>query len=330
MILLTFLFNWCVRSEFCTATRNYAKRQLNWYRKDKSFLFVRSRRRNMEKTAADHATSEEVLHWASVPRSTFDDAVSTQIAVNDALTELRQRSKVPYAYLPDTHARRVALCWMINNGEVRVPTEADVVPLTAQPSLTPSAMSKSYAKKMARLNFKSAKKAAAGGDAEDALAAASQSNPVPGTVDGLYEEAESTSSPERSLVPPWAVSILDEKQGITPTGLAASLNSDLSALGRLIVVYSKQIIQIWCFFACLIVSFLPARFFVFMNDSVPDVRNTGVDNNKLKLFVSRVTTAESSLSYEDLIAEAIGWRTKLLAEKRDILIQFLKEETEKP
>ncbi len=63
---------------------------------------------------------------------------------------------------------------------------------------------------------------------------------------------------------------------------------------------------------------------------MPDVRNTGVDNNKLKLFVSRVTTAESSLSYEDLIAEAIGWRTKLLAEKRDILIQFLKEETEKP
>ena len=78
-------------SDFCTATRNYAKRQLNWYRKDKNFLFVRSRRHFVgKKERADSKTADEVYHWASASRADFDAAVTQQLEVADALAELRQ------------------------------------------------------------------------------------------------------------------------------------------------------------------------------------------------------------------------------------------------
>ncbi len=87
---ITFSFHLC--RDFCTATRNYAKRQLNWYRKDKNFLFVRSRRHFVKnKALADEMTAEEVQHWATVPRREFDQAVSQQLAISEALTELRKR-----------------------------------------------------------------------------------------------------------------------------------------------------------------------------------------------------------------------------------------------
>lgn len=54
-------------SEFSSATRNYAKRQLNWYRKDKAFLFLLIRRPNpLGQTAPEGKVGKNGYTWINL------------------------------------------------------------------------------------------------------------------------------------------------------------------------------------------------------------------------------------------------------------------------
>eukprot|EP01032_Pedospumella_encystans_P020803 gene20803-23627_t len=298
-------------ADFSTATRNYAKRQLNWYRKDKNFLFVRSRRHFVtNKALADEKTAQEVQHWATVPREEFDHAVAQQVAISDALFELRQRHKVPASFVPDTHERRVALAWMVNHNEVKIPTEEELnyVP----PPVDPNELSKSARKRIAKLQRLAYKKAARrskgeaeemsvdGSDVEGELEDASIANLLATNAEAVKTDADAGAGLEapaevagdspapvvKREMPAWAVSIQDQSKGITPD-LLKLWKSDLSAV-------------------------------------VPDVRCTAVDVTH-KSYRNKMITTRFHESYQPLIAQVVYWRARLLQDKRDVLVRFLEE-----
>ena len=113
---------------FTTATRNYAKRQLNWYRKDDSFLFVSMDRQSRSKETAYAHMAEEIWHWATVPREEFEQVTTRQVQLNAALQQLRSRKHVSPTYLPDTDVKRTALSYLLHRGELRLPRPYDAAP----------------------------------------------------------------------------------------------------------------------------------------------------------------------------------------------------------
>jgi hypothetical protein len=128
---------------FCSATRNFAKRQLNWYRKDHMFLFVDMDRKNVPKEVAYATAAEEVWHWATAPREEYDAALSQQLAVTAAVTDLRRKERVPEDYLPDTPAKRLALSWLLYQGELKTfawqsPLVSEKKAQSKQPAATPA------------------------------------------------------------------------------------------------------------------------------------------------------------------------------------------------
>ena len=71
-------------ADFATATRNYAKRQLHWYRKDKAFLWLKIDR--SEDSLATSTNEEpyrqvarEILHWNELPDSNFRQTIKRQM-----------------------------------------------------------------------------------------------------------------------------------------------------------------------------------------------------------------------------------------------------------
>jgi tRNA dimethylallyltransferase len=69
--------------DFAASTRNYARRQLQWFRRDPAFLWVRIDRGSGSSDAAAEPyrqVADEVLHWLSAPREEFDAIVAKQIA----------------------------------------------------------------------------------------------------------------------------------------------------------------------------------------------------------------------------------------------------------
>jgi tRNA dimethylallyltransferase len=114
-------------SEFATSTRNYARRQHNWYRKDNNFMFLKIRRDDMmssnsnskhnkvsgkkrkhsthdQKSAAIPAKdknkpyadiAKEVLHWLTVSRGEYDHALSQQIECANLYNIYAQSKKLP-------------------------------------------------------------------------------------------------------------------------------------------------------------------------------------------------------------------------------------------
>jgi tRNA dimethylallyltransferase len=64
---------------FRTATRNYAKKQITWYRKDNSFLWVQMKR-GEEKGDPYERAATEIEHWISVDDNEFSDLVSIQVS----------------------------------------------------------------------------------------------------------------------------------------------------------------------------------------------------------------------------------------------------------
>lgn len=58
---------------------------------------------------------------------------------------------------------------------------------------------------------------------------------------------------------------------------------------------------------------------------MPDVRSTN-EVEKLRTYKSRVTAPECVPVYAELVEQAVAWRARLLAEKRDVLVRFLQEE----
>ena len=83
-------------SDFATATRNYAKRQLHWYRKDMSFLWLKIVRPD---AMANRTTEEEpyrevareILHWNSFPASNFRQMIKHQVQKGSAVAAIRSK-----------------------------------------------------------------------------------------------------------------------------------------------------------------------------------------------------------------------------------------------
>ena len=81
--------------QFATATRNYAKRQLQWYRKDSSFLWLKIDRKGVEKDdlAPYNKVCEEIKHWCAISPSDFDIVIQQQVQRGLAVTAARNRKK---------------------------------------------------------------------------------------------------------------------------------------------------------------------------------------------------------------------------------------------
>lgn len=214
----------CARRSFCTATRNYAKRQLNWYRKDHMFLFIDINRKDVPKQEAYTTAAEEVWHWATVPRAEFDAAVSEQVAVHSALSELRSRRGVPGDYMPDTPAKRVALSWLLRQGEYRVPGQA--------PKKEDAALLESERRRRQKLESRNARRKAwetlkAPDDVTATLAAeitgAKLSDPDNEHDNGTYAQMpglfDAAADRKFRSLPGWVDCIFDESQGVTPATL---------------------------------------------------------------------------------------------------------------
>ena len=114
-------------ANFATATRNYAKRQLQWYRKDMSFLWLRIERPDAvaSKTTEEEPyrqVAREILHWNGLPASNYRQMIKHQVqkgsavaAVRSKLTKYKSRMKV------DGEMEWLAVAALVAKGELQPP-----------------------------------------------------------------------------------------------------------------------------------------------------------------------------------------------------------------
>jgi hypothetical protein len=72
-----------VDRSFATATRNYAKRQLQWYRKDKSFLWIRS--------SQSESVATEIVHWSGRFKEEIVSIIDSQCQQDEAAKLAKQK-----------------------------------------------------------------------------------------------------------------------------------------------------------------------------------------------------------------------------------------------
>jgi hypothetical protein len=123
-----------VLSNFATATRNYAKRQLHWYRKDDKFLWLQIARPDPAAQSTDRSpymrVAEEVQYWCRLPDNVYQKAIDNQMKSSQALTTVRGRKYHGHNFeIPHLFAR-MALAYAIAKGEVKVPDWAIPKPPT--------------------------------------------------------------------------------------------------------------------------------------------------------------------------------------------------------
>jgi len=83
-------------NSFATATRNYAKRQLHWYRKDKAFLWmqVQWRQGDGQGNAPYSRMLRELCHWKDIDRDKYVRMVKHQVRRAEAAGKMRQLVKL--------------------------------------------------------------------------------------------------------------------------------------------------------------------------------------------------------------------------------------------
>jgi tRNA A37 N6-isopentenylltransferase MiaA len=65
--------------QFSKVTRNYAKRQMHWYRKDANFLWIHDTSNNNNDKSAQRV-AEEIYHWTyMVSRSEYETSLNAQV-----------------------------------------------------------------------------------------------------------------------------------------------------------------------------------------------------------------------------------------------------------
>ena len=65
--------------DFRTVTRNYAKKQINWYRKDDSFLWLQMDRSQGTALEACDKSAREILHWMDVSIEEYNKLTQDQV-----------------------------------------------------------------------------------------------------------------------------------------------------------------------------------------------------------------------------------------------------------
>jgi hypothetical protein len=111
---------------FATATRNYAKRQLQWYRKDKAFLWLRIHRPDPLALSSDlepyDRVAQEVLFWCSQGPSNFRQSVRQQLQRASAVYAVRQRKHHGHGLLRRADENEwLAVAALVHSGELKPP-----------------------------------------------------------------------------------------------------------------------------------------------------------------------------------------------------------------
>ena len=126
---------------FCTATRNYAKRQFQWYRRDKAFLWTRITRPGLDTAAAAKTASSageaasapdpaepyaraaaELLHWCSQPQSNFGQAIKHQLQRSASVAAIRSRMHHGHRMkVAGSVHDWIAVAALVHSGELRPP-----------------------------------------------------------------------------------------------------------------------------------------------------------------------------------------------------------------
>lgn len=81
-------------NKFSSATRNYAKRQLLWYRKDSEFLWLEMTRpgpavKNSDDLKPYQSVMNEIMYWCSVPYTQYKRVVNEQLSRAGAIKTVR-------------------------------------------------------------------------------------------------------------------------------------------------------------------------------------------------------------------------------------------------
>lgn len=155
--------------EFATATRQYSKRQLKWYRQDENFLWLeifrsqqvgnafdlsqknatngvvngacvhegseeRSTVAETDKYAPYRRVKDEILHWLAKDRATFEKVKADQIKCGHSVSAYRdQKRKVPFPSCADVYQLAVTQA-LLKAGELKVPSSWTSTPDGASPS----------------------------------------------------------------------------------------------------------------------------------------------------------------------------------------------------
>jgi len=113
-------------TSFTTATRNYAKRQLHWYRKDTSFLWMQIQRRRQDPAEDEphRRVLRELCHWKDIGRYEYTRMVKHQVCRAEAVAKMREWVKkkpkgMKRGVLTDFDWLAVAA--MVAAGEIRTP-----------------------------------------------------------------------------------------------------------------------------------------------------------------------------------------------------------------
>lgn len=111
---------------FASATRNYAKRQLQWYRKDSCFLWLKIDRPDPLSHSSDTAPytqiAREILHWCTLPQSNFRQTIKQQKERGTAASALRFRKYHGHRMIiRNDEAEWLALAALVENGELQRP-----------------------------------------------------------------------------------------------------------------------------------------------------------------------------------------------------------------
>ena len=109
-------------TEFTTATRNYAKRQLHWYRKDKQFLWLQIQRHEAGDLDEPYRrVLRELCHWREAPRHKYDRMVKHQLLRAAAVSKMRTWVKNKPKGDSLTDFDWLAVAAMVAAGEIRPP-----------------------------------------------------------------------------------------------------------------------------------------------------------------------------------------------------------------
>lgn len=113
-------------ADFATATRNYAKRQLQWYRKDKAFLWLKIDRHD---AVAKKCTEEEpyrrvareILHWNELPASNYRQLIKHQMLRGAAVASIRGRMHQKNRLKVQGEMEWLAVAALVAKGELKPP-----------------------------------------------------------------------------------------------------------------------------------------------------------------------------------------------------------------
>lgn len=134
--------------DFATATRNYAKRQMQWYRKDAAFLWLSIDRPD----PAIHSSSDlapyaqvarEIDYWCSLPQSNFGQIIKQQMLRALSVQSVRKKKHHGHRIGVDKKGEYGAREWLavaalVSSGEIgRTSVPELLMPPAAPPTVLP-------------------------------------------------------------------------------------------------------------------------------------------------------------------------------------------------